>query len=160
MRVIVRDRRRPGLRSKIRKRQRLLGLLMGHSNRRLVSSVSAQRNAPCRRRAYVHDDSTKRRAASEASWKEKATELILGGLMPSWRCQGFLNSFFNRRTTRLFCRARTPFGRPPKDCGCWPVTIPSAGYPPGLWAEGSRVGEPTGTAIDGSETQWRGRCWS
>ena len=91
---------------------------------------SNRHNEPCRHRAFVHDDSTKRRAASEASWKEKATELILGGLMPSWRCQGFLNSFFNRRTTRLFCRARTPFGRPPKDCGCWPVTIPSEGYPP------------------------------
>src|SRR5262249_23330787 len=35
--------------------------------------------------------------------------------LPSWRCQGFLNSFFNPWTTRLFCRAPTAFGRPPKD---------------------------------------------
>ena len=33
-----------------------------------------------------------------------------------------------------------------------------AAHPPRLGAEGFRFGEPTGTAIDDHEWQWRGRC--
>src|SRR5262245_51897726 len=37
---------------------------------------------------------------------------------------------FNRSTTRLFYKARPPFGRPPKDCGWWhPVVGPQGGTP-------------------------------
>jgi hypothetical protein len=37
---------------------------------------------------------------------------------------------------------------------------PQGGTPAPTCAEGSDVGEPTGTAIDGHERQWWGRCWS
>ena len=37
---------------------------------------------------------------------------------------------FNRSTTRLFYKARPPFGRLPKDCGWWhPVVGPEGGTP-------------------------------
>jgi hypothetical protein len=77
---------------------------------------------------------------------------------PFWASK-FLNNFI-RPMTRLFYRAHPPFGRLPKECGCWPVAVPRAGTPAPTCAEGSDVGEPTGTAIDGHERQWWGRCWS
>jgi hypothetical protein len=51
----------------------------------------------------------------------------------------FLNNFI-RPMTRLFCRAHSPFGRLPKECGCWPVAVPRAAHPPRLCAEGSVSG--------------------
>ena len=43
----------------------------------------------------------------------------------------FLNNFI-RPMTRLFYSAHPPFGRLPKECGCWPVAVPRAAHPPRL----------------------------
>jgi hypothetical protein len=49
---------------------------------------------------------------------------------PFWASK-FLNNFF-QPMTRLFYRAHPPFGRLPKECGCWPVAVPRAAHPPRL----------------------------
>jgi hypothetical protein len=49
---------------------------------------------------------------------------------------------------------------PPKECGCWPVAVPRAHTRPDFAPKVQMLGEPTGTAIDGHERQWWGRCWS
>ena len=49
---------------------------------------------------------------------------------PFWASK-FLNNFF-RPMTQLFYRAHPPFGRLPKECGCWPVAVPRAAHPPRL----------------------------
>src|SRR5262249_46023121 len=66
---------------------------------------------------------------------------------------------FNRSTTRLFYKARPPFGRLPKDCGWWHSRWSRGRHTrPDFKPKVQRFGEPTGTAIDGHERQWRGRC--
>ena len=49
---------------------------------------------------------------------------------PFWASK-FLNNFF-QPMTRLFYWAHPPFGRLPKECGCWPVAVPRAAHPPRL----------------------------
>src|SRR5262245_49686895 len=61
----------------------------------------------------------------------------------------FLNSF-NRPRTRLFWRARAPFRTHRRTAGCWPALSPGRVTRPDFEPKVHLLGEPTGTAIDGS----------